>query len=482
MKTKTEQFFLYCECCFSFIRLPPEYIVSAQRKEQKANETLKKKTFVDRQLKLKKRESVFDMGLMNVNVVKNIIKMPSNCRHLCLFILLLSVVNSLISAEYQSDGGGNGYGYDQRVGPPVLQFKTKNNNRDLSEISVRKPQQTHHHHHHHHEHHQHHPQQQQQQLHQTHQFEPHHHLRHQFRSRSQNGIHHKQQHNHHQSNDSAYNRVPSYERQDHSPKNYAQNDDNYAPASRVGAPYHLTTMGPYRANRPYGRSWSVPNEKKSNWADNLSRNRQAPYENTHSSISRNRTINPYMRSHHSPRHPTTTTITAPTSTTTTTTTTTTPASTLAPDMPEKMFFDVQSSFNNIESGDNFDYDFDSSETYDTKKRSPPSGGGSGVGIGSFDRVDRLNQPNSENNFQHDDPVRSSSSSSSSYNNNNGTTTSVFKPQHSSNGDNYQLNVNNDGSTNTNQRPATTIDTSKSLGNDVKTSNLMTRNAQTRVSA
>lgn len=147
-----------------------------------------------------------------------------------------------------------------------------------------------------------------------------------------------------------------------------------------------------------------------------------------------------------------------------------------------MFFDVQSSFNNIESGDNFDYDFDSSETYDTKKRSPPSGGGVGIGIGSFDRVDRLNQPNSENSFQHDDPVRGSSSSSSSYNNNNGITTSVFKPQHSSNGDNYQLNVNNDGSTNNNQRPATTIDTSKSLGNDVKTSNLMTRNAQTRVSA
>lgn len=346
---------------------------------------------------------------------------------------------------------------------------------------------------------QHHQQQQQQQQHQhqTHQLEPPHHLRHQFRSRSPNGIHHKQ-HNHHQSNDSAYNRVPSYERQAHSPKKYAHNDDvGYAPApSRVGVhlknptqhqhqyqqqqhqqqPYHLTTMGPYRSNhRPYGRGWPASNEKR-NWADNLSRNRQAPYENTHSSsISRNRTINPYMRSHHSPRHPTA-------ATTTSTTTTTPTTSTLAPDMPEKMFFDVQSSFNNIES-DNFDYDFDSSETYDTKKRSPPSAGGDIAGV-PFDRDDRLNQPNNENqNIQHDDPVRSSTSSSSSYsNNNNGVTTSAFKSQQSSNGDNYQLNVNNDGSTNNRRSTATTIETSKSLGNDVKTTNLMTRNIQTRVSA
>lgn len=407
---------------------------------------------MDRQQKFRKNS---DMGLMNVNIIKNM-KMPSNRRHLCLFILLFSVVIPLYNADDQSESRSDG-GADL-FGPPVIQFKAKNNNRDLSEISVRKPQQTQHHHH----------------------------LRHQnshnsaHRSRS-NGAHHKQ-HNH-QSNDSAYNRIPGYPRQAHSPKKHTHYDDDDAsePIGRGG--FHmkdhtqqqhqshrpLTTLGPNRS-RAYSRSnsnsWttgSAEKMSKKNWSDNWSRNRQAPYENTYSSMNRTRTpYNPYMRSHHTARHTTTTTTTTSTSTTTTT---------AAPDVQEKVFFDAQNHFNSIDSDemdDDLSYD-EYDETFDTKKRSPS--------IGPFDHDYKTSQQSSEN-FQRDDPVRSSSG-------NNGITTSAFKSQPaSSGGDNYQLNVNNDGSTNNNNNNHhnPTIETSKSVGDDVKITNLMTRNIQTRVSA
>lgn len=382
------------------------------------------------------------MGLMNFDVnIKNI-KMRSYCRHLCLYILLFSVIISFANAEDQSearnDDGGSGNA-DHFNRPNYIQLNTKNNNRNLSEFSVRKPQTQHHHHQNYH-----------------------HHLRHQNSHNSEhrsktNGNQHKQ--HVHQSNDSAFNRIPGYQRQAYSSKKHSHHEDDNSSASSVGGGFHtkthvlhhqqrLTTLGPFR-NRSYNRSgsWSSSGEtsNKRNWSDNLSRNRQAPVELVHSSMNRNRTpyhqYNSYMRSHH-------TTTKRPTTTTTTTTTTT-----VAPDyFQEKVFFDAQNSFNNIDSDDddNFDYnfdddnDYDSDENFDTKKRSPS--------IGSFDRHHKKIQQSNEN-FQRDDPVRSS-------NGYNGiTTTNTFKSQHSSNNDNYQLNVNNDGSINDRR---TTIETSKSF--------------------
>lgn len=387
------------------------------------------------------------MLLMNFDVViiKNM-KMPSYSRHLCLYILLLlfSVVITFANGNDQSvslSSGNGGIGADHINRPNYIQLNTKNNNRDLSEISVRKPQ----HHHHHHQHH----------------------FRHQnshnndHRSRSSGN--HQKQHNH-QSNDSAVLRVPDYQRQSISLKKHLSFDDGNAAG---GGGFHmrnhamhqhhhhqqnrLTTMGPFRSrinNR--GSSWSTSGEtNKKYWSDNLSRNRQAPLELSHSLISRK----PYTRPQHTIKR----------STTTTTTTTDTP------DEQEKVFFDAQNSFNNIDSNDDtaatddddFDYNFDdeySAENVDTKKRSPNSG--------TFERHHKTNQQSNEN-FQRDDPVRSSIGY-------NGITTTTFKSQHSSNNDNYQLNVNNDGSMN--DRP--TIETSKSFVEQ----NSMMRNIQSRVSA
>lgn len=407
------------------------------------------------------------MLLMNFDVIIKKMKMPSYCRHLCLYILLFSVVVTFANADDQSDssssGSGIGAGHINR--PNYIQLNTKNNNnRDLSEISVRKPQTQHHHHHFRHQN--------------SHNSE--------YRSRS-SGNHHKQ-HNH-QSNDSALNRVPgSGQRPSHSLKKHSHYDDDNAAASMGGGGSHtknhalqqhhhhnqqqqqhhqqqnrLTTMGPFRSrSNNRGSSWSWPSSgeisTKRNRVDNLSRGRQAPPEPTHSSMNRNRTpYNSYIRSHH---------ITKRTTTTTTTTT-------VAPDdLQEKVFFDAQNGFNTIDNDDvddddddvdDFDYSIDndySVENIDNKKRSPNIGS-------SNDRHHKTIQQSNEN-FQRDDPVRSSTGY-------NGITTTTFKSQQrSSNDDNYQLNVNNDGSMN--DRP--TIETSKSF---VET-NPITRNIQTRVSA
>ncbi|XP_055298631.1 GATA zinc finger domain-containing protein 14-like [Sitodiplosis mosellana] len=393
------------------------------------------------------------MGLMNFDVIIKSLKMPSNRRHLCLYILLFSVVISYANAiDDQSDArsdGNNAAAADHFGQPNYIQLNTKNNNRDLSEFSVRKPQTPHHHQHH---------------------------LRHQnshnseHRSKASNGYHHHHQQQHkqhvHQSNDSALNRIPGYQRQAHSPKKHSHYEDDNAAASIVGGGFHtrthaqhhqhhsqqpqqrLTTLGPFRSrsNNRSGGSWSSSSSSSSsgeisnkrNWSDNLSRNRQAPVEQlAHSSKNRNRTpyhqYNPHIR------------------TTKRTTTTTTTTTTVAPDdFEEKVFFDAQNSFNNIESDEDDDFDYnidddeDSDENYDTKKRSPS--------IGSFDRHHTSSQQSNEN-FQRDDPVRSS-------NGYNGiTTTNTFKSQHSSNNDNYHLNMHNDGSMNANRA---TIETSKSF--------------------
>lgn len=404
---------------------------------------------------------------MNVNRRKNMM-MASNSRRLCLFILLFSVVVSLCSAQDESSKTrSDGNGAHAFGSTNVHHFKAKYNNRDLSEISVEKPQETLQHHHHF--------------RHQNNHSSAKHHSR-------PNGTQHHKQHNH-QSNDSAYNRIPGYQRQvqasnkkQHTHYDFDDASDGigrggFHKKNHVHHQQHqqqqqqqkqrqsnaLTTLGP---NKGRSNSWPSSAEiiSKRNWSDNFSRNRQVPRTNTYSSMNRSRThYNPYsprLRAHHSTRH------TTPTTTTTTTTTSTT---TVAPDVPESVFFDAQNTFNNIDNDDmddDVDYDVDYDETFDTKKRSPSS-------IGPFDR-DYKTMPQSSENFQHDDPVRSSSS-------HNGNTTSVFKSHSTSSaGDNYQLNVNNDGSTNNNNGP--TIETSKSVGVDVKITNSMTRNTQTRVSA
>ncbi|XP_031627123.1 LIM domain-containing protein A-like [Contarinia nasturtii] len=392
------------------------------------------------------------MGLMSFNVIIKKMKMPSHCRHLCLYILLFSVVISFVNAYDHSDSrSGTNTGHSNHFGRTnYIQLNTKNNNRDLSEFSLRTEQTPHHHH------------QQQQQ----------HHFRHQNSHNSgehrshTNGNHHK--HQIHQSNDNAHSRIPDYQRQTHLPKKHSHYENDNAAASNTGGGFHIknhsmhhynhnhhhnhhqhqqhqqkteqraTTLGPFRSrSNNRGGSWSGSSAEianKKNWSDNLSRNRQAPVEITHSSMNRNRTpYNPYIRSHH-------------TTTTRHTTTTTTKTTTLAPDdFQEKVFFDAQNNFNRMENDDDdenvsstndddiFEYNIDndvdySDENYDTKKRSPS--------IGSFDRHRKTSQQSNEN-FQRDDPVRST---------NNGINTNTLKSQQSStaNDNNYQMNVNNDG--------------------------------------
>lgn len=416
------------------------------------------------------------MGLMNVKLRKNM-NMASNSRHLCLFIFLFSIVISLCTADdinTRRDGDGSAA---ISVGPKYLQqLKAKYRHKDLSEISVRHPQLTPYHHHFRHQNSHHNSalhrsksssmqqQQPQQQLHQQEQQQKHH--------------HHQNRHN--QSNDNAYKIIPGFKHQAHSMKKHTHHEFDDA-SDRINKGgfhikdhvqhqnrhYHqqqplqqqqwqaLTTIGPNR-----GRSFSRNSNSRLGSAeiinrkirlDNLSRSSQTPHASVYSSNNRSRTnhINSQKKSQHA-RH-----------TTTTTTTTSTTTTTTAPDVQEKVFFDAQNNFNNIDVDvmDDSDYDIDYEPIFDTKKRSPPS-------IGSFDHDYKSSIQSSEN-FQRDDPVRSSSGY-------NEITTRTYKsPSASSTGDNYQLNVNNNKST---------IETSKLVGDDVKITNALTRNTQPNVSA
>lgn len=395
------------------------------------------------------------MGLMDVDVSIKNMKMRSTCRHLCLFILLFSVVISLGIADDQSSSRGNsGGGKFDRLN--LLQLNTKNNNRNLSEISVLKPQT------------------------------PHHHFRHQnshsSAHQSKSGGSGHKQHNH-QSNDNAFSRIPDTQRQTHLPKKYSYYEDKAATIGGGGAhiknqdhtmhhrhqqqklkqhqqptPHRPTTLGPFRS-RAYNQGDSAVWSYEANAKRNFLGNRQSPDEFIHLPMGRNQSthssFNSNWRLNYNNRR----------FTTTTTTTTTT---TLAPDIRDKIFFDGQN-FNDIDDNDDVGDDEDlysysdnesgshNNENYDTRKRSPS--------ISTFDRHDAM-QLNDY--FQRDDPARSTSY--------NGISTSIYQSKHSSNGGNYHFNVNNDGSTN--QRP--TIETSKPFIDDVKT-NSMTQNIQNRVS-